>query len=79
MACRLIGAKPLSEPIAGILLIGPLGTNFNELLIETQTFSFTGLPTSAELPYFVRILHAKYGSTNLAFKIRKLSSVSSVT
>ena len=38
-----------------------------------------GLPTSTELPYFVRILHAKYGSTNLAYKIRKLSSVSSVT
>ena len=24
----------------GILLIGPLGTNFNEILIEIQTFSF---------------------------------------
>ena len=26
---------------AGILLIGPLGTNFSEILIEIQTFSFT--------------------------------------
>ena len=26
---------------AGILLIGPLGTNFSEILIETHTFSFT--------------------------------------
>ena len=25
---------------AGILLIGPMGTNFNEILIEIQTFSF---------------------------------------
>ena len=25
---------------AGILLIGPLGTNFNEILIEIYTFSF---------------------------------------
>ena len=25
---------------AGILLIGPLGTNFSEILIEMQTFSF---------------------------------------
>ena len=25
---------------AGILLFGPLGTNFREILIETQTFSF---------------------------------------
>ena len=24
----------------GILLIGPLGTNFSEILIEIQTFSF---------------------------------------
>ena len=27
--------------IAGILLIGPLGTNFSEILIGIQTFSFT--------------------------------------
>ena len=27
--------------IAGILLIGPLGTNFSEILIRIQTFSFT--------------------------------------
>ena len=26
---------------AGILIIGPLETNFNEILIEIQTFSFT--------------------------------------
>ena len=28
---------------AAILLIGPLGTNFSEILIEIQTFSFTGM------------------------------------
>ena len=28
---------------AGILLIGPLGTNFNEMLIEIHTFSFKKL------------------------------------
>ena len=27
--------------IAGIMLIGPLGTNFTEILIGIQTFSFT--------------------------------------
>ena len=27
MACRLVGAKPLSEPMLLILLIEPLGTN----------------------------------------------------
>ena len=26
--------------IAGVLLIGPLGTNFSEILIGTETFSF---------------------------------------
>ena len=36
---RLAGAKPLSEPNAGILLIGPLGTNFSKILIEILTFS----------------------------------------
>ena len=40
MACRLAGAKPLFETNAGILLIGPLGTNFSEILIGMQTFSF---------------------------------------
>ena len=34
MACRLDGAKPLSEPMLEYLLIGPLGTNFSEILIE---------------------------------------------
>ena len=40
MACRLAGAKPLSEPMLELLLIGPLGTNFSEILIEIYTFSF---------------------------------------
>ena len=40
MASRLVGTKPLSEPNAGILLIGPLGTNFSEILITIHTFAF---------------------------------------
>ena len=40
MACRLVGAKPLSESNAGMLLIELLGMNFNETLIEINTFSF---------------------------------------
>ena len=39
MACRLVGAKPLSAN-DGILLIGPLGTNFSEILLEIDPFSF---------------------------------------
>ena len=36
MACRLVGANPLSEP----MLLGPLGTNCEHILIEIQTFLF---------------------------------------
>ena len=32
MACRLVGAKPLSKPMSG--------TNFSENLIKINTFSF---------------------------------------
>ena len=38
MTCRMVGAKPLSEPMLG-LSIGTLGTNFSEILIEILTFS----------------------------------------
>ena len=38
MACRLVGAKPLSEPM--LVSIGHLGTNFSEILSEIHTFSF---------------------------------------
>ena len=37
MACRLDGAKPISEPI---LLIGPSWTYFCEILIKIHAFSF---------------------------------------
>ena len=36
MAYRMFGAKPLSV----LLSIGPLGTNFSQIVVETQTFSF---------------------------------------
>ena len=39
MACRLVGANPLSEPTLVCLVIGPIGTNFSKILIEIQTFS----------------------------------------
>ena len=37
MTCR---CKAIIRIKAGILLIGPLGINFREILIEIQTFSF---------------------------------------
>ena len=40
MACRLIGAKPLSEPMLEFCWIWPLGTDFSEISIGTLTFSF---------------------------------------
>ena len=35
---------------AGILLIGPLGTNLNEILIKIQTFSFTKMHLKISSP-----------------------------
>ena len=40
MAWRLDGAKPLSEPMLGYCYFGPLGSNFGEIIIEIDTFSF---------------------------------------
>ena len=39
MACRLAGAKAIIWTNAGILLIGPLGTNLSEILRKIHTFS----------------------------------------
>ena len=44
MACRLVGAKPFIWTNVGTLLIGPLGTNFSEIIIWIQTFSFKKMP-----------------------------------
>ena len=49
MTCRLFSAKPLSNysapshylTRAGLLLIGPLGTNFSKTWIKIRSFSFT--------------------------------------
>ena len=43
MACRLFSAKPLFKPILGYLSIGPLETNFSEILIKLQNFSFKNM------------------------------------
>ena len=40
MACRLFGVKPLSKPMLGYCHFGPLWTNFSEVLIKIQNFSF---------------------------------------
>ena len=38
MACRLGQRQAITWTNVGILLIGPLGTNFSEMLIESHTF-----------------------------------------
>ena len=38
MVCRLFRAKQLSKPMLVYLSIGPLGTNFSEILIKIKTF-----------------------------------------
>ena len=38
MACRLFGAKPLSESNAFLLSIGLLGTSFSEIFIQENAF-----------------------------------------
>ena len=40
MTCCLLGAKPLSKPILGLLSTGSLGTKFSETFIKIQNFSF---------------------------------------
>ena len=50
MACRLFGAIIWAN--AGLLSIGPLGTNFSEILIKIQNFLFTKM--------HVKILSAKW-------------------
>ena len=50
MACRLIGAESLSEP----MLIRTLGTNFSEILIEIHIFSLNKIHLkmlSAKCPF----------------------------
>ena len=39
-SCRLVVAKPLSASMLEYCLIGPLETNFNDILIQIETFSF---------------------------------------
>ena len=46
--CRLAGAKPLSD---GILLIGPSGTNFSEVLIEIHIFSLKKMSSEKRRPF----------------------------
>ena len=52
IACHLFGTKPLSKPMLCLLSIGPLGTNFSEILLKIQNFSF--------MKMHLKILSAKW-------------------
>ena len=72
MACRLLGAKPLSEPMLGLLLIRLLGALFNKILIKVDKSSFMKMN--------LKILSAKWqpfclGFTELMCTCRRLMHV----
>ena len=48
MACSLFSAKPLSEQMLAYSWFNPLGTNFNEIWIKIQQFSYKKM--SLEMP-----------------------------
>ena len=48
-AWRLSSAKPWSKPMLGLLSIRTLGTNFNDILIKIQNFSFAKMHFKASL------------------------------
>ena len=56
MACRLHGAKPLSELNAGILFIGPVRTNYIVILIEIDTFLFETIQLEMHICTFLRAM-----------------------
>ena len=62
---------------AGILLIGPLGTNFSEILIEIPTFSFKKMRlkvSSAKWQPFCLGLNALRGSTLVVVCLKIVST-----
>ena len=80
MACRLDGAKPLTERIEsikttsndGILLTGPLGTSFSDISMTILTFSFTKLRLkvlSAKWRPFCRGLNVLIATRVLRFSL----------
>ena len=77
--------QPIIWINAGILLIGPLGTNFNEILIEIQPFSFNKihLKMSGKWRPFclgLIVLKAKYAPANaVSFLVLGLKSLNSMT
>ena len=58
MACRLVGGKAIIWTNAGILLIRPLGINFNEFVIEIQIFSFKKIQLKCRLENGIHFVSA---------------------
>ena len=58
MGYRLVDVKPLFEPMLDCLLFGPgpLGTNFNEILIDIHSFPFQEMHSKLSSEKMVVIL-----------------------
>ena len=58
MACRLYGAKPLSEPMLGISLMGTLGVSFSEIVnkINITTVYKVEKVSGGDIPRFYSVV-----------------------
>ena len=73
--------RAIIQTNAGILLIGPLGRNFNEMLIEIHTFSFKKMHlkmwSAKWRPFCLGLNVLKVQNENIAFIVEsKLSMIS---
>ena len=85
MACRLVGAEPLSEPMLECRQLELLGTNFSEILIEILTFSFKKMhlkmPSAKSWPFCLglnvfkqlqmRCYSSVYGQSDIYRQLRR--------
>ena len=73
MACCLISSKPFIWTNVGILSIGPLETNFSEILIKIQIISFKErylkLSTAKWWPFWLSLNVLKLGGINSTSQI----------
>ena len=73
---EVTGDKPLPEPMLTFLSIGPLGTNFSEIWITLQNFSFMKMHLKCHLQnggHFVRGRWVKWTLDMLLFGLASLA------
>ena len=67
MACRLVGAKPLSEPMLEYCYLDSLSTNFSQILIKIHPISFKKM--------HVKLSSAKWQPFCLGFNALSCSNI----